>query len=182
MSALRIIGPCVYCPRALPMPTQRPQQHSDQTRKPVKSEQDSCSFDGNHGQSLALSGDPVDQTCGIQQRCCLIEQLLDVEGDFKALLMKARTGAGIGCAPYSRGLIKPVSRQFYFAVAAKPSVRTKVHDGCSLNALRRQRMARPRCLLAAELNLSWSLSVRPGPPFHHVYSIGLPKARAGTSH
>jgi len=95
-----------------------PQQHSDQTRKPVKSEQDSCSFDGNHGQSLALSGDPVDQTCGIQQRCCLIEQLLDVEGDFKALLMKARTGAGIGCAPYSRGLIKPVSRQFNFAVAA----------------------------------------------------------------
>jgi hypothetical protein len=93
-----------------------PQQHSDQTRKPVKSEQDSCSFDGNHGQSLALSGDPVDQTCGIQQRCCLIEQLLDVEGDFKTLLMKARTGAGIGCAP--RGLIKPVSRQFNFAVAA----------------------------------------------------------------
>jgi hypothetical protein len=65
-----------------------------------------------------LSGDPVDQTCGIQQRCCLIEQLPDVEGDFKALLMKARTGAGIGCAPYSRGLIKPVSRQFNFAVAA----------------------------------------------------------------
>ncbi len=53
-----------------------PQQHSDQTRKPVKSEQDSCSFDGNHGQSLALSDDPVDQTCGIQQRCCLIEQRL----------------------------------------------------------------------------------------------------------
>jgi hypothetical protein len=56
-----------------------------------------------------LSGDPVDQTCGIQQRCCLIEGLLDVESDFKTLLMKARTGAGIGCAPYSRGLIKPVT-------------------------------------------------------------------------
>jgi hypothetical protein len=51
-----------------------------------------------------LSGDPVDQTCGIQQRCCLIEELLDVESDFKAFLMKARTGAGIGCAPYSRAL------------------------------------------------------------------------------
>ena len=25
-----------------------PQQHSDQTRKPVKSEQDNCSFDSNH--------------------------------------------------------------------------------------------------------------------------------------
>jgi hypothetical protein len=51
-----------------------------------------------------LSGDPVDQACGIQQRCCLIEQLLGVESDFKSLLMKARTGAGIGCAPYSRAL------------------------------------------------------------------------------
>src|SRR5713101_2027661 len=57
----------------------------------------------------ALSGDPVDQNCGIQQRGCLIEELLDVEGDFKALLMKTRPGAGIGCAPYSRGLIKPVT-------------------------------------------------------------------------
>jgi hypothetical protein len=56
-----------------------------------------------------LSGGPVDQGCGIQQRCCLIEQLLDVESDFEPLLMKARTGAGIGCAPYSRGLIKPVT-------------------------------------------------------------------------
>jgi hypothetical protein len=40
-----------------------------------------------------LSGDPVDQTCGIQQRCCLIQELLNVESDFEALLMKARTGA-----------------------------------------------------------------------------------------
>ncbi len=39
---------------------------------------------------LALPGNPVDQTCGIQQRCCLIEELLDVESDFKAFLMKAR--------------------------------------------------------------------------------------------
>jgi hypothetical protein len=38
-----------------------------------------------------------------------MEQLLDVESDFKRLLMKARTGAGFGCAPYSRGLIKPVT-------------------------------------------------------------------------
>jgi hypothetical protein len=50
------------------------------------------------GRGLALSGDPVDQTCGIEQRCCLIEELLDVESDFKTLLMKARTGTGIGCA------------------------------------------------------------------------------------
>jgi hypothetical protein len=56
-----------------------------------------------------LSGDPVDQTCGIQQRRCLIEKLLDVESDLKTLLKKARTGTGIGRAPYSRGLIKPVT-------------------------------------------------------------------------
>jgi hypothetical protein len=54
-----------------------------------------------------LSGDPVDQTCGIQQRCCFVEEMLDVEGDFKTLLVKASTCAGIGRAPYSRGLIKP---------------------------------------------------------------------------
>src|SRR5258708_21787550 len=100
---------------------------------PVKSEQDNCSFESNHGpgpeygrsesqsrggllanrsarpaERSVVSGDPVDQTCGIQQRCCFIEQLLGVESDFKSLLMKARSGAGIGCAPYSRGLIKPV--------------------------------------------------------------------------
>jgi hypothetical protein len=57
---------------------------------------------------LALLGDPVNQTCGIQQRCYLIEQLLDVESDFNTLLIKACTGAGIGRAPYSRNLIKPV--------------------------------------------------------------------------
>src|SRR5258707_7338933 len=34
---------------------------------------------------LALSGYPVDQTCRIQQRCCFIEELLDVESDFKPL-------------------------------------------------------------------------------------------------
>jgi len=45
---------------------------------------------------LALSGDPVDQACGIQQRCRLIEQLLDVKSDFKPLLMKARPGACAG--------------------------------------------------------------------------------------
>jgi hypothetical protein len=46
---------------------------------------------------LALPGDPVDQPCCIQQRCCLIEQLLDVESYLKTLLMKARTGAGETC-------------------------------------------------------------------------------------
>jgi hypothetical protein len=106
-----------------------PQQRSDQTRKPVKSEQDSCSFDKQswpgsncipargracffrpeRDRALSFVGPSVDQTCCIQQRCCLIEELLDVESDFKALLMKARSGAGIGCAPYSRGLIKPVT-------------------------------------------------------------------------
>src|SRR5258707_7565029 len=40
---------------------------------------------------------------------CLIEELLDVESDFKTLLMKASPGAGIRCAPYFRGLIKPVT-------------------------------------------------------------------------
>jgi hypothetical protein len=58
---------------------------------------------------LALSGDPADQTCGIQQHHCFIEQLLGVESDFKTLLMKARTSAGIGCAPNSRSLIKPAT-------------------------------------------------------------------------
>jgi hypothetical protein len=47
---------------------------------------------------LALSGDPVDQACGIQQRCR--ERL-------QAPSHESRTGAGIGCAPYSRGPIKP---------------------------------------------------------------------------
>jgi hypothetical protein len=41
--------------------------------------------------------------------CRPIEELLDVESDIQALLMKACTGAGIGCAPYSRGFIKPVT-------------------------------------------------------------------------
>ncbi len=56
---------------------------------------------------LALSGGPVDQACGIQQRASLIEEVLDVESDFKALVMKAGTGAGIGCASYSCSFIKP---------------------------------------------------------------------------
>jgi hypothetical protein len=34
----------------------------------------------------------------------------DVESDFKTILMKARTGAGIGCAPYSRG--RPMAYAF----------------------------------------------------------------------
>jgi len=109
-----------------------PQQRSDQTDKPVKSEQDNCSFDSNHGLQtvgsnsapggrslasrsarravrLALSGDPVDQACSIQKRACLMEELLDVGSDFKTLLVKARTGAGIGCASYPRGFMKPVT-------------------------------------------------------------------------
>jgi hypothetical protein len=66
--------------------------------------------DGESGaERLALSGQPVDQTCCVQQRCCFIEVLLDVESDFEALLVKASTGAGIGCAPYARCFIKPVT-------------------------------------------------------------------------
>jgi hypothetical protein len=38
-----------------------------------------------------------------------MEELLDVESDFKPLLVKARTGASIGCASYPRGFIKPVT-------------------------------------------------------------------------
>jgi hypothetical protein len=60
-------------------------------------------------QRSALSSDPVDQACGIKQRCCLIEQLLGVESHLKPLFMKARAGAGIRRASYSCGLIKPVT-------------------------------------------------------------------------
>jgi hypothetical protein len=39
-----------------------------------------CFSVGTSGpERLALLGDPVDQACGIQQRCCFIEELLDVE-------------------------------------------------------------------------------------------------------
>src|SRR5882757_11317689 len=48
----------------------------------------------------------VDQACGIQQRCCLVQKLLHVECDFEALLVKSRTGASVGCACYSRGFIE----------------------------------------------------------------------------
>src|SRR5712664_3428071 len=41
----------------------------------------------------ALLTDPVDQACGIEQRCCLVQKLLHVECDFEALLVKSRTGA-----------------------------------------------------------------------------------------
>jgi hypothetical protein len=43
--------------------------------------------------SLTLSSDPIDQTRSIEQRRCLIEELLHVECDFQALLMKPRTQA-----------------------------------------------------------------------------------------
>src|SRR5260221_8187385 len=97
-----------------------PQQRSDQTRKPVKSEQDSCSFDGNHGQSLALSGDPVDQTCGIQQRCCLIEQLLDVEGDFKACDRVSACKIAVAALRHSTASPGTVDCRSYFSVTLPP--------------------------------------------------------------
>ena len=96
---------------------------------------------------LTLSGDPVDQACGIQQRCCLIEELLDVESDFKAFLMKARTGAGIRCAPYSRGLIKPLTdlSKYNLIVASTKCVSIGVnsfadatHASCSAEVERNQ--------------------------------------------
>src|SRR5713101_7189245 len=59
--------------------------------------------------SLTLSSDPTDQTRSIEQRRCLIQELLHVECDFEALLMKPRTRAGIGRTAYSRGLIEPVA-------------------------------------------------------------------------
>jgi hypothetical protein len=38
-----------------------PQQRSDRTRKPVKSEQDSCSFDSNHGlQTVGSNSDALE--------------------------------------------------------------------------------------------------------------------------
>jgi hypothetical protein len=46
--------------------------------------------------------------------------------------------------------------------------------GCHVPVDPRHRMARKRSLLAAVLDLGRSLSVRPGPPRHHAYSIGLP--------
>src|SRR5216684_1571044 len=57
----------------------------------------------------ALSSDPTDQTRSIEQRRCLIQELLHVECDFEALLMKPGTRAGIGRAAYSRGLIEPAT-------------------------------------------------------------------------
>src|SRR5712691_604966 len=59
--------------------------------------------------SLTLPSDPIDQTRSIEQRRCLIQELLHIECDFEALLMKPRTRAGIGRAAYSRGLIEPVA-------------------------------------------------------------------------
>jgi len=55
----------------------------------------------------ALLTDPVDHARCIEQRCCLVQKLLHVEGDFEALLMKACACAGIGCPSYSRGFIEP---------------------------------------------------------------------------
>jgi hypothetical protein len=39
-------------------PSKSPQQRSDRTRKPVKSEQDNCSFDSNHDQAQFMSKRP----------------------------------------------------------------------------------------------------------------------------
>ena len=60
------------------------------------------------GNSVLLT-DPVDQACGIQQRCCLVQKLLHVECDFEALLVKSRTRASVGCASYSRAFIEPTA-------------------------------------------------------------------------
>src|SRR5438874_2708015 len=57
----------------------------------------------------ALLTDPVDQARRIQQRCCLVPKLLDVECDFEALLVKPGASASVRCASYSRGLIKPAT-------------------------------------------------------------------------
>jgi hypothetical protein len=49
LSPARQNNPAGQKPKARRTRTKPPHQRSDQTRKPVKSEQDSCSLDGNHG-------------------------------------------------------------------------------------------------------------------------------------
>src|SRR3982074_3892973 len=60
-------------------------------------------------ESLTLSSDPTDQTRSIEQRRCLIQELLHVERDFEALFMKPGTRTGVGRAANSRGFIEPVA-------------------------------------------------------------------------
>src|SRR5258705_7665859 len=106
-----------------------------------------ASRSAQRAERLALLADPVGQACGIQQRGCLIEELLDVESDFKTLLMKARTGAGIGCAPYSRGLSSRlrISARYVPIVASTKSASIGVnsfadatHASCSAAVERNQ--------------------------------------------
>src|SRR6266446_9706477 len=82
--------------------------HRRHDLNPAKAHSAGGKEDQNEG-SLALSSDPIDQTRCIEQRRCLIQELLHVECDFEALLMKPRTRAGIGRTAYSRGLVKPVA-------------------------------------------------------------------------
>src|SRR5260370_31832999 len=110
---------------------------------PVKSEQDNCSFDSNPSlhtvgsncipaggglasfgpqwaECLALSGDPVDQPCGIQQRCCLIEQLLDVEGDFKAYDRVSACKIAVAALRHSTASPGTVDCRSYFSATLPP--------------------------------------------------------------
>ena len=79
--------------------------HRRHDLNPAKARSAGGKEDQNEG-SLTLSSDPIDQTRSIEQRRCLIQELLHVERDFEALLMKPRTRAGVGRTAYSRGLIE----------------------------------------------------------------------------
>jgi hypothetical protein len=87
------------------------QQRSDQTRKPVKSEQHNCSFDSNHGlriafppgRSLASRSEPAGRAFSSVGRSAAFSSVVASysscsmsRADFKPLLMKARPGACAG--------------------------------------------------------------------------------------
>src|SRR6266446_2957086 len=82
--------------------------HRRHDLNPAKARSAGGKKDQNEG-SLTLSSDPTDQTRSIEQRRCLVQELLHVEYDFEALLMKPRARAGIGRTAYSRGFIEPVA-------------------------------------------------------------------------
>ena len=60
-------------------------RHRRHDLNPAKARSAGGKEDQNEG-SLTLSSDPIDQTRSIEQRRCLIEELLHVECDFQALL------------------------------------------------------------------------------------------------
>jgi len=57
-----------------------------------------------HGHVIAVPPRRMMKSRRFEQRRCLIEELLHVECDFQALLMKPRTRTGIGRARYPAAL------------------------------------------------------------------------------